>query len=135
MPFLKWHSRYSINVKEIDEHHQTMMSYVNELADAAREGKEGAVLPVVLEKLVNYTSFHFGREEELMSQCKYPRLKEHEAAHRELTEQVLRYHSSVISGEMTVIRDLLPFLRDWLFTHILKEDHLIGPLLNRNGIY
>jgi len=37
-------------------------------------------------------------------------------------------------GEIMLSVDLLNFLRDWLSTHILKEDHEYGPWMNQNGI-
>jgi hemerythrin len=89
----------------------------------------------LLDRLVKYTHDHFAAEEALMTRGQYPKLDPHLAKHRDLTGQVEKFVGRYQRGELSLNVDLLMFLRDWLTTHIQKEDREYGPWLNRKGIH
>jgi len=69
-----------------------------------------------------------------MTRTKYPKLAAHLGKHKDLTTQVEAFVSRYQRGELSLNVDLLMFLRDWLTTHIQKEDREYGPWLNQNGV-
>ena len=133
MALLTWSDKYSVGVKTIDAQHANLVGILNELHDAMMKGQANDVTGTLLKKLVTYTRDHFVAEEALMTAAKYPALKEHIAKHRDLTKEVEAYVGRFERGEAAINTTLLNFLRDWLTTHILKEDKAYGPCLNKNG--
>jgi len=134
MALLNWTDQYSVGVKEIDVQHRRLVDTLNELHEGMMKGQASTVTGPLLMRLVDYTGKHFADEEKLMANTKYPKLAIHRGHHVELTKQVLEYVGRYDRGEVALNVQLLNFLRDWLTTHILKEDKEYGPWLNENGV-
>lgn len=134
MPLMTWSDKYSVGVKALDNQHIALVNTLNELYEAMMKGEAKSVAGSLLTKLVKYTKEHFAAEEKLMTDTKFPGLPQHVVKHKELIKQVGDFVGRYEKGEITISSDLLKFLRDWLGTHILKEDHEYGPWLNKNGI-
>jgi hemerythrin-like metal-binding protein len=131
---MTWSDKYSVGVKVLDNQHSVLVDTLNKLYDAMMKGQAREITGPLLLMLVEYTKEHFATEEKMMTATKYPGFKQHIAKHRELTKQVSEFVGRYERGEITLSVDLLNFLRDWLGTHILKEDHEYGPWLNKNGV-
>ena len=134
MALLTWSDHYSVGVKAIDKQHSDLVNALNELHAAMLSGQAKTVTGPLLHKLVSYTREHFAAEEAMMNSVHYPGLAEHKIKHRNLTEQVEEFVARFEHGESTLSVPLMTFLRDWLTTHILKEDKEYGPWLNNQGI-
>ncbi len=82
----------------------------------------------VIRNLQEYTAKHFALEEGLLRQYGYPGVEEHSHSHameREKFDLMLNKH---LQGE-EIGQELLDFLRDWLFHHILNSDREYAPFL------
>jgi hemerythrin-like metal-binding protein len=123
-----------VGVKTLDNQHIVLVDTLNKLHDAMMKGEAKTFAGPLLKMLVEYTHEHFATEEKMMTATKYPGLAPHVAKHRELTNQVGEFVTRYEKGEITLSVDLLKFLRDWLGTHILKEDHEYGPWMNEHGV-
>jgi hemerythrin-like metal-binding protein len=134
MALMTWSDKFSVGVKALDRQHQGLVDTLNKLYEAMMKGQARSIVGPLLGKLVNYTQEHFASEEKMMTTTKYPALSQHIALHRALTAQVSEFVGRYERGEIMLSVDLLNFLRDWLSTHILKEDHEYGPWINQNGI-
>jgi len=134
MALLTWSTQYSVGVKAIDKQHEGLVNSLNDLHAAMISGQAKIVTGPLLHKLVAYTRDHFAAEEGMMSAARFPKLAEHKLLHRNLTEQVEEFVARFEDGESTLSVPLMNFLRDWLTTHMLKEDKEYGPFLNRHGI-
>jgi hemerythrin len=122
MALLEWGNEYSVEVRSIDTQHMKLFVMLNELHDAMKAGKGSQLAPEILRNLVQYTREHFGKEEGMMSQARYPDLASHKAEHDKLTGEVLRMVRELDEGKAVLSMDLLEFLRKWLQTHILDRD-------------
>jgi hemerythrin len=132
---MTWSDKFSVGVAALDKQHTVLMDTLNKLHEAMMKGKANEVTGPLLRKLVAYTNDHFATEEKLMASTKFPGLAQHVVKHKDLIKQVSEFVSRYERGEITVNTSLLHFLRDWLGTHILKEDHEYGPWLNKNGVH
>ena len=122
---LIWTDALRIGVDAIDKDHQTIVELLNKVSGRR---VDDAGLDGVIHELVDYTVYHFKREEMVMKICDYPDLEAHSAKHRDLCDRV---------GELTrawtdkrdqeTFEQLNTFLRNWLFDHILKVDSTIAP--------
>ena len=134
MALLNWSDKYSVGVKALDDQHQVLVKTLNDLHEAMTKGQAATVTGPLLHKLANYTAEHFTTEEKLLTTAKYPGLSAHKLKHVDLTKQVVEFIGRFERGEISLNVQLLNFLRDWLTTHIQKEDKDYGPWLNKNGI-
>jgi hemerythrin len=135
MALMTWSDSLSTGVKAMDEQHKGLVNTLNELHAAMLGGNNKSATGPLLDRLVKYTHDHFASEEALMTRGEYPKLDAHLAKHRDLTGQVEKFVGRYQRGELSLNVDLLMFLRDWLTTHIQKEDREYGPWLNQKGIH
>lgn len=131
MALLTWSEEYSVGVKSMDNQHIAMIQMLNELYDAMMEGNALGITGPLLHKLVEYTKIHFSSEEKLMAEANYPNLAEHIARHQQLIEEVKQHVATYERQNLFMPIPLLHFLRDWIATHIQKEDRDYGPWVNR----
>ena len=63
MSLMTWDDRYSVKVREWDNHHKKTMNAINELHNAIADGKGKEVLERISENLASYADYHFAAEE------------------------------------------------------------------------
>ena len=66
-----------------------------------------------------------------MVSAAYPGLVAHRAKHQDLIRKVDAFAARFESGDIMLSIDLFNFLRDWLTTHIQKEDKEYSPWLSQ----
>lgn len=81
---MPWKPGYALGVHIIDEQHKILVKLINELAEAVKDGHMRYEIGSVFDNLVEYTDFHFKKEEDLMQ--KYHYVEEDEKAHKEKHE-------------------------------------------------
>ena len=134
MPIIHWTPDFTVGVSSLDTDHKVLISLINQLDDAIRAGEPQATLTRVLEALLDYTDYHFAREEALMHACRYPDVEAHIRIHQTLRAQVQdirdRYRRN---PESMHSREVLAFLKNWLTAHIVGRDKLYTPFLQSAG--
>lgn len=136
MPLMTWTEKLSVGVGVIDDDHKKLVGMVNELYDAMQGGHGRDALGRILEELVQYTKFHFAREEKYFAQTGYPAAVPHKREHDALTRQVLDVQQKYSAGATTTLSlDVLHFLKNWLVNHIQGSDQKYRPHLNAKGIH
>ncbi len=121
MPLLEWDdNKYSVGIKEIDDQHKKLISYINELAAAVHHNGSDKVVAITFEKLYVYTQYHFHEEEIYFEQLNKEDALLHKLQHKHFIEELNRIKES--NNKDDVCEDLLYFLTDWLINHIISED-------------
>ena len=59
METICWKDEYSINIKEMDNHHRQLFKNANKLYEAILNNEERPVLKEVLNLIVDYSEYHF----------------------------------------------------------------------------
>ncbi len=130
MPLIKWTPDLSVGFESVDTDHQVLIGLLNELDDAVNVGEPRETVSRVLGSLLDYTDYHFGREEVLMRACRYPDMDAHIRTHDTLRAQVADIRSRYLrSPESIHAREVLAFLKNWLTAHILGRDKLYQPFM------
>jgi hemerythrin-like metal-binding protein len=120
---IRWSKELEIGIPVIDADHKVLVSLLNQVFDTVGDNEEKATLGSVLNSLVEYTEYHFAREETLLEVAGYADLGPHKARHRHLEEKVAAIRSRFESDPESVHgEEVLDFLRDWLVEHIEKSD-------------
>ncbi len=133
MAFFSWSDNLSVGVKASDDDHKKLIDILNRLYDGMKSGQGKDVVGKVLDDLINYTKFHFAREEEFFAKTGYPAV-EHKEQHRLLVKQAEDLRSRFKGGENSISVETLDFLKDWLTLHIQGTDKKYTEHLNAAGI-
>lgn len=122
---LVWTDKMSVGIDTIDKDHQVIFSLLNKVAHC---GIEEMSLDEIIEELINYTHYHFQREEAIMEVCGYPDLKRHHEMHHNHIAQITNL-AEIWRKERDpkLLHKLQLFLRNWLIEHAMKVDTTIAP--------
>ncbi|MEA5058881.1 MAG: hemerythrin family protein [Candidatus Pelethousia sp.] len=108
----------------IDSQHHQLINAINELLAACAEGRGRNQLADSAKFLSDYTAKHFGDEEKLQLQYKYPDMLNHKRYHEAFKKTVADISkrldqegpSIILVGQMNTA------LAGWLINHIKRED-------------
>lgn len=135
MTYFAWKEDYSVGDATLDAQHRQLVDVMNELYELLHEPEErqseGRV-EFIFAGLADYIVKHFAYEEQRMIDAGYPedKLAEHRHEHDELVKHVRRYHAKVSEGDLTGLKELLPYLYgEWLIHHICQQDREYMPYL------
>lgn len=135
MSLLTWDEKYSVDIAEIDRQHQKLFALLGELYEAMQQGHATEVTGKVLERVVDYTVYHFDYEERLFRACGYPDDAAHRAEHARLAAQAKELAQRLQARPADVPVATLKFLCDWLGRHILVSDKKFAPFLIARGVH
>jgi len=126
---MPWGPKLSLNIKEIDDQHKTLVSLINELHKAMKLKTGSKKAGEILKDLAEYTVYHFDFEKKLFEQHGYPDMQEHLKIHDDLVAKVMDFKKQHDEGRAALTMDLMDFLTDWLKDHIMKTDKSYVPFL------
>ncbi len=126
---ITWNTKLDTGIEVIDEQHQRIVSYINQL-EAARLAGDRKRVADVIEELVDYTQSHFGFEEAMMEEAGYEFLKPHQKVHELFIKRVTAFTVRAAKGE-DIAEELQTTLTRWLLNHIANEDHNYATAVKR----
>jgi hemerythrin len=134
VPFVEWTDEFSVGIDEIDHDHQRLLELLNDLYDALEADAGREIVGNVLEGLVFYVSYHFAHEEGLFLRTNYPGYKGHRRQHQALRVTIKEIQEGFQLGETDGLpQQVLEFLKNWLYEHILRSDRAFSAYLSANG--
>lgn len=134
MPLISWEDRFSVGIRQLDQHHKALVGMVNELHDAMKAGRGHQIIDGIVGRLVSYTRNHFAAEEQLFDRYAYPEAEEHRREHEALLAKVDQWRRDLAAGRKGITLEVANSLRDWLLHHILESDKKYGPFLKSKGV-
>jgi hemerythrin len=136
MEKIKWTKDYSVGIKQFDEQHEKLFSYLSELYEALDNQKNSQeIVSKTLNDLIIYTFFHFTNEEFYMKKYSYPELDLHIDEHDKLRKKVLAYQEDLNNGKKVIqVKELADFLTDWIKDHVLKTDKNYESFFKKSNI-
>lgn len=134
MAFIEWDDSLSVNIREIDEQHKTLVNMINQLSDAMTKGKGRTVIGEIIAGLAAYTVTHFQTEEKYFDRFHYPDAEKHKREHEAFVKKVTDFKTAFDSGKVTLSVDVLIFLSNWLTGHIKGTDMEYSVFFIKNGL-
>jgi len=135
MSLIKWNDKMSVKVEEIDIQHKKLVDLLNALHEAMLNRQSKEALGKIISELVNYAAVHFKTEEKYFDQFGYPETEEHKKEHKDFVEKVLDFQKGYEEGRLMLSMDILNFLKDWLYNHIMGSDQKYSNFFNRHGLH
>lgn len=132
MKLIEWTKDFDTGISDIDSDHRLIISYINELGTKGSD--RGLLTKEFINKLVDYTSMHFAREEAILIKCGYPDLKAHLEEHQWFKEEVYRMCQDIVQLDGILNESVHQILGRWWVHHILESDHAYVPYLFAKGI-
>lgn len=116
----------------IDTQHKQLITAINELLEACASGKGRAHLEETSNFLLNYTKRHFGDEEKLQIQSKYPDYANHKKYHEGFVKVVNDIVSELntTGPSIVLVGKINNAIAGWLLNHITKEDVKVAKHIN-----
>jgi hemerythrin len=134
MAFIEWNDRFSVNVESIDDQHKQLVNLINKLYDGMKADKTKQVLGEIIDELVDYTKVHFKEEEAYFERYGYEETEEHKEEHQKFIKEIASFKKAFDSNRITVSIKVMIFLRDWLYSHILKTDKKYMQFMQMNSV-
>lgn len=136
MDFMTWTNDLSVGVAVMDDDHKKLIGIINQLHYGIKAGHDKEILGAVLGQLMEYTRFHFAREEEFFLKTNYLGAATHKMEHESFISRISNLQTRFKSAPAIMLDlELMRFLRDWLLTHIQGSDKKYGPYLNTHGFF
>lgn len=132
--FVRWDDSLSVGIEMIDQDHKKLIDLINNLQQAVYYPTGEAFEKQALEELLDYTKYHFQREEQMLQENGYPEFDEHKAQHEKMIGKVGAVMARYEKEPEETIEELCLYLRRWLLEHIAGTDQRYGPYLNERGL-
>ncbi|MCB1175174.1 MAG: hemerythrin family protein [Leptospiraceae bacterium] len=133
MEKINWNESFAIGVDAVDEQHKYFVSLLNELRQQVNQRDDNpAELQRIIGEFKDYTVYHFNTEEQLMRDCEYPYLMEHQQEHSGFRQHVLALHARAERGEFPLLKVIATYMTNWLLEHIQVSDARIAEYVNRS---
>ena len=133
--FVSWNESYSVGIQAIDDEHKKLLMLINNLQTSVLYPTGEAFERQALSELVDYTKYHFSREEKLMREHDYPDYEPHKRQHEEMIAKVTNYMTSYERDREATIDELTGFLKSWLINHIAGTDQKYSGFLREKGVH
>ncbi|MCW8982584.1 MAG: bacteriohemerythrin, partial [Gammaproteobacteria bacterium] len=118
---VEWSDKVSTGIEPVDQDHQILVQIMNRCINAVAEQAQDDELATIIEELLDYTSYHFRREEVIMAACDFPGLARHQQGHRTMLDGLIQQINEFNAGRLSAV-SLLLFLRSWFSSHVINRE-------------
>lgn len=116
---IKWSEDLLLGIPSIDAEHRVLVRYAEDFQTALRDGQDHDAIARLFDRLLEYTSSHFAREEAFMQKRGFPEIEKHMEEHRRITREVMDLNRD----KKYIFPDSIDsFLQDWIINHINNTD-------------
>ncbi|WP_114325665.1 bacteriohemerythrin [Candidatus Colwellia aromaticivorans] len=126
---LVWHSSMATGIELVDNDHKQLINLINKFQEATEFNISEQKIHQALDEVVNYTKYHFHREEALMRINHYPAFEAHQQQHQQMIDKISHYIGEYKTDKSLAIDHVLHFLQTWLIKHIKGSDQEYVPYL------
>ncbi len=131
---LQWKDEYSVGVETLDLDHKKLINLLNQFITAYDYAMSEEYERQALMDLVEYTKYHFSREEKLMEDSGYEDLVEHKKQHQQMVDKIVLLTEKYEKHGHACFNEICTFLKAWLINHINGTDKQYTEHLNASGI-
>ena len=131
---LVWRDQLSVGNNVIDSDHKYLIEIINKVEQALVKRNRNE-LSAALDSLAQYSRVHFDREEKIAAAVKYTQVPQLNQSHQELLKQLDQMKDEIAAmgqdWSAEAAERFTGFLRDWLINHVIREDLLMKPVLQK----
>ena len=131
MEKIVWEARFNLQIDIIDDQHRRLVDLMNRLIEIKGKDPSGEGVVEALGEMTNYLGDHFDTEEQMMIDHGYPEIDAHREEHQNFVAQTAYYIATYRESGVSLEKDILMFLQEWLIDHIQKTDQDFGRYVNK----
>lgn len=132
--FVEWKDSLSVGIDSIDNDHKKLLTLINNLQTAVYYPTGEAFERQALQELVDYTKYHFEREEKMMRDNEYPDYEPHKQQHEAMIAKVSGFLDAYEKDREGTVEEITVFLKEWLLKHIAGTDMKYSDHLQSRGV-
>jgi hemerythrin len=133
--YISWDESFSVGVFDFDADHRKLLSLLNDLQAACEASQGTEKIEKILKELLEYTKYHFSREEAVLEEHGYSKLADQKRLHKEFTSRIEKLSKDFHDNPSTkTASKAVSFLGRWLTEHINGEDKAYAPHLKMRGV-
>lgn len=129
-----WKDEYSVGIKSLDDDHKRLIFLLNQFKTAYDYDTSAEFERQALEQLVEYTRFHFSREEDMMEAAGYAGIEEHKQQHARMIAQVEEFVGLYKREGHDSLIEVSTYLTNWLINHINGTDKQYTEVMLKKGL-
>ena len=134
-PLIEWQEdEFSVGIPSLDEDHKQLVKLLNYARIAQQCKTHMAFNRQLLQELVEYTEYHFQREEALLAEHGFRNLEGHKAQHDQAIKHIKQYAQRYEDQGRSVMEELADYLERWLLQHIQGADMQFAEFLQAKGV-
>lgn len=123
MPETELKSFARVDQTIIDQDHESLRKFLNILAKSGRSGNADLLETIKLAtRVMDWSSYHFSREEAFMSLIDYPLIAEHKRQHKNFIGHINRAITICSSGQIDRMENICLMSHGWYAKHIVDWD-------------
>lgn len=122
MEEIVWTDELNTGVLEIDNQHRQIIDMLNRLLREPDTITGSETVADILHDMTRYAQEHFTTEEKILAESGYPDLIGHKEQHFSYRKKTVDLCKDTMLGFHAVPKELLQYLRNWWFNHIMIED-------------
>ena len=126
---IKWDESFSVNVPILDKQHKELINLLNLMKIAIMKRKDKTAQGYIIQKMMEYTLFHFSTEEDLLREKKFKDLEKHIDEHSEYIKKADKIYKDFLENKSNISIEILTFLNNWWKSHILQSDQKYSDFL------
>ncbi len=134
MAFMKWNESLSVKINSFDEEHKIIIEMINYFYDHISDQSNEEIISSSIQKMKDYTQFHFKSEENYMTKYNYPDYHSHKKEHDLFIEKVQDLEDRFNAGGIIITYEITSFLKDWLKNHINGTDKKYSDFFVDKGV-
>ncbi|HPE80833.1 MAG TPA: bacteriohemerythrin [Gammaproteobacteria bacterium] len=132
--FVEWRDDLSVGIGSIDDDHKKLLTLINNLQTAVYYPTGEAFERQALKDLVDYTKYHFEREERMMRENDYADYEPHKRQHEAMIAKVTGFMEAYEKDREGTVEEMTGFLKGWLIQHIAGTDQKYSGHLQSRGV-
>jgi len=129
-----WKEEYSVGIQSLDDDHKRLIYLLNQFKTAYEYDTSAEFERQALGQLVEYTRFHFSREEDMMQEAGYADFEEHKKQHERMIAQVEEFVGLYNREGHDSLNEVSTYLTNWLINHINGTDKQYTEVMQQHGI-
>lgn len=121
---LQWDSSFEMGIPILDLQHKILFGIYLELAQLQQTQSSPSKESIwqLVQKLQDYTQFHFQEEEMLLLESSYPDYESQHNEHEMFSRLIGQFKIELDYENPLIVENILLFVKKWLISHILKKD-------------
>jgi diguanylate cyclase (GGDEF)-like protein/hemerythrin-like metal-binding protein len=133
---IEWNDGLDIGVKALDDDHKQLLKIINTLSLAIDNDKPQNEIYDIFLNLEKLVEKHFQREEALLKQCAYDKLDKHMEFYKYFSDNLSILKEKLLkSDNEDSSKEVISFLIDWLFDHIIQDNISIMDVFEKCNLY